>query len=171
MFDEFKRIASPFLDLDWTKNSLAALWFAVRRPAISVDQKGAVWIFKLIDSDFIDQKEKSNPFSITKTKVFQPNHIAKRLIVQDGWFTAHGYSNKLGHFVALNKNIYYKERLTKLTIDADKFAKIRWDLNLCDVNSSTLFPELPGLCENINWDNSVLQDENNLPGIIRDTYK
>jgi hypothetical protein len=188
MFKEFKRRATPFLDilprtdwdwlalaqhyglatrlLDWTKNSLAALWFAVRKPPTSIAQRGVVWIFKLNDSDFVDQKEKSDPFSLTKTKVFQPNHIARRLIVQDGWFTVHGYKKERG-FIALNKNIFYKSRLSKIIIPANKFRWIRDELAYCGVNASTLFPELPGLCEHIVWDYSILEDEREIPGASR----
>jgi hypothetical protein len=128
--------------LDWTKNPLAALWFAVKSPPskseIGEDMPGVIWIlyFKLDD---IVKTNKFKPFNITKTMVFRPRYLTQRLVAQDGWFTIHF--------------------LTKLVIPPSKFHEMRNKLDRFNINKATLFPDLDGLCSHIQWQNSLLEDE------------
>jgi len=74
--------------LDWTRNPLAALWFAVRDSG--KEKYGVVWAFALLESKPLEVTKVENPFEIKETKVFQPTHISNRFIAQAGWFTIHG---------------------------------------------------------------------------------
>lgn len=176
MFEEFKKRSRPFLDfrpesdwdwlalaqhhgmatrlLDWTKNPLAALWFVVREPKKNLEQRGVVWVFKVMQEDIVDANEKNSPFENNRTKVFQPNHITKRIVAQDGWFTVHKYVDSKKQFLRFDKLKDYKKCLIKLSIAADNFERIREQLEDCGISDASLFPDLDGLCRYIVWNKS-----------------
>lgn len=183
MFDEFRRRSLPFLDrfpeskwdwlalmqhhglatrlLDWTANPLAALWFATSKPPKkdnNNERPGVVWIFKPALIDMVDIDKSKDPFQGKRTQVFQPSHVTRRIIAQFGWFTAHKYLDD-GKFVPLEKNRFYKTRLKKIIIPPSLFPELRSRLNRFGVNAGVLFPDLVGLCETIQWENSYLDDE------------
>ena len=181
MLEDFKRQALPFLDhtpasdwewlamaqhfgmatrlLDWTINPLAALWFAVERPATD-KFPGVVWYFEKTDEELLDVELLADPFGIDKTRVFQPRHITRRIIAQSGWFTAHRYlETKAKKFVALNNNSRYKSRLSKLVIPPGAFADLRRDLDQFGVNASSLYGGLDGVCRHVEWLHSLMADE------------
>ena len=184
MIQEFKRRSLPLLDvqiksdwdwlavaqhhglatrlLDWTINPLAALWFAVRRPPEKkndINRPGVVWMLTPEGSDVADTSNNTSPFSVSRTKVFRPNHIVSRLVNQAGSFTVHQHMNSENRFVSLESNNKYSSKLTKLLIPPDGFAGMRANLNIFNVNASTLFPDIDGLCKHIQWTNTLLEDE------------
>lgn len=184
MFRDFKRRAVPLLHvhpnstwdwlaiaqhhglatrlLDWTLNPLAALWFAVARPPIvekGKPQPGVVWILRPKQSDYVPPTLKKSPFKIERTRIFRPTHIAPRLVNQVGWFTVHKFLKSEGCFIALEKNKAYGAKLTKLRIPPDSFVDMRWELSRFNVTEATLFPDIDGLCAEIQWNNSYLSDE------------
>jgi hypothetical protein len=164
--------------LDWTSNPLAALWFAVKQPA-SKDENGkighgVVWVFRPTGEDYIDFSEiddddtKPSPFRGTRTKVFQPNHVTRRIVAQSGWFTVHKFDSDKPGFVALGNNKQYKNRLQKLCIPPDAFPVLREELDRCGVNNASLFPDLDGICSRVQWTYIPLRDETRKIGIHRD---
>jgi len=179
MFQDFKRQALPLLQfrpsddwdwlalaqhhsmatrlLDWTSNPIAALWFAVRRPAID-DKPGVVWAFDSNPNDYVPTDMKDSPFSLSRTVVFRPRHITRRIIVQAGWFTVHKYLID-GHFVALENHSRYKRRLQKIIIPPLKFSDIRWELDRWGFNAANLYADLDGLCGHVEWQHSLMDDE------------
>jgi hypothetical protein len=62
-------------------------------------------------------------------------------------------------FVALDNNRRFKPRLVKFTIEAAAFPHIRKHLDGCGVNRYTLFPDLVGLCDHLEWRYTKLPDE------------
>ncbi|NTW88759.1 MAG: FRG domain-containing protein, partial [Desulfobulbaceae bacterium] len=60
--------------LDWTKNPLAALWFAVRKPAKEKNKNGVVWVLKAEKRDIVIDTETKKPFEGSRTNIFEPNH-------------------------------------------------------------------------------------------------
>jgi hypothetical protein len=54
-------------------------------------------------------------------------------------------------FVPLDWNKRYKERLLKLEVAPSAFPNIRKHLNGCGINRFTLFPDLSGLCDHLEW--------------------
>jgi len=187
MLLEFKRQALPFLDripdndwdwlalaqhhglgtrlLDWTTNPFAALWFAVEKPPKKQSKNtksylpGVVWIFDASADHYITDYEKSSPFEIKRTMIFRPKHITRRIVAQFGWFTVHKWMKSQNRFIPLENIKRYKNQLQKVTIPYDLFASIRRELDRCGFNASSLFPDLDGLCQNILWQNTLLQDE------------
>ncbi len=181
-FEEFKSRSLPYLDkipdnswdwlslaqhyglptrlLDWTLNPLAALWFAVK-DAPKKSSTGIVWIFHVKDDDCVESKEekKIDPFTGRRTKAFFPRDITKRIIAQQGVFTVHKYVGPRKGFIPLEKNILYRNSLLKIVISANAFSALRYELDKCAINSATMFPDLDGLCKNIEWCNSNYDDE------------
>jgi hypothetical protein len=145
--------------LDWTTNPLAALWFAVERPATD-SRPGVVWVFEPHPNDYT---KAISPFEdAIKTTVFRPRHITRRIQVQSGWFTLHRYIAKQKRFIALNHIPRYKKRLEKLYIPAEAFPRLRHELGRCGFNASSLFGDIDGLCRHLEWKYSYLPDEREL---------
>ena len=181
MVKEFKRKSIPYLEhqptnewdwlalmqhhglatrlLDWSLNPLAGLWFAISKPATNNDS-GVVWVFNTSISNLVDTTSSASPFEGKRTRVFQPNHVTRRIVSQSGWFTVHKLINNSKKFIPLERNAIYKKQLTKVIIPANKFSDMRFQLDRFGINSSSLFPDLDGLCSNIEWINSTLKDEN-----------
>jgi hypothetical protein len=183
MFDEFKRTSVALTDLqpqtewdflaiaqhhglptrllDWTYSALAALWFAVEKEPAEVKSKkqnAVVWMLKTKVADFIDEKDRSSPFERQPTGIYRPRVITRRIAAQGGVFTAHRMMKEEG-FVALDKNRRFRDRLVKFTVEASAFPHIRKHLDGCGVNCSTLFPDLVGLCNHLEWRYTKLSDE------------
>jgi len=185
MLTEFKRQALPLLDfrpesdwdwlalaqhhymatrlLDWTTNPFTALWFAVekppaRNPKTKSKLPAVVWVFNASKKDYVSDKE-LEPFEVTRTMIFRPRHVTRRIVVQNGWFTVHKWMVRQKRFIPLENNNQYSKRLQKILIPPNAFSLIRRELDRCGFNAGSLFPELDGLCKHIQWQNTLLEDE------------
>lgn len=146
--------------LDWTYNPLAAMWFAVSEPSQVKKSAGVIWAFFPDEEDLAVDLDNTSPFSKGRSKVFVPNHVSPRIRAQSGLFSVQKPSReKDGDFVAFEKNRFVKKKMTKILIEPGYFHSLRWELNLCGVNHASMFPDLDGLCKNITWRNSLLDDE------------
>jgi hypothetical protein len=104
----------------------------------------------------------SIPFEITTTKVLQPRHADRRIIVQAGLFTVHERtpeSTVTNGFVPLETSAEYRPLLSKLLITERMLPKIRGELDRSGIHSASMFPDLPGLCRHIASQSSLLADE------------
>ena len=109
MFEQFKREARPFLNeqlddwellalvqhnglstrlMEWTKNPLAALWFAVEKVA-QPSRLGMIWVWWFDDARCCRPKDHPSPFSLKETMIYRPSHVHQRIAAQRGWFTVH----------------------------------------------------------------------------------
>jgi hypothetical protein len=148
--------------LDWTRNPLAAMWFAVCMPAGKDKdgnlKDGVVWIYNVSDEDKW-MRPTNHAFPKEGVYIYTPNHVTAQITAQQGLFTLHGSEGHLGPFIAMEEHAPYCDRLTKLVIPASSFSELRFQLDRCGINNASMFPGIGGLCRHIEWLYSILDDE------------
>ncbi|RZK01906.1 MAG: FRG domain-containing protein [Flavobacterium sp.] len=129
--------------LDWTRNPLAAAYFAVEFPF--TDQDKALSEFSCIyvhePKDKVILGETFDPFKITEVKRFVPKHWDKRIIAQGGLFTVH--HDPYTPWKPLG--------LKRILIHHDIRKEVKKTLNKLGVNASTIYPDLDGIVRYIKW--------------------
>ena len=134
--------------LDWSENPLIALWFAFNKKINSAEDKYRYIYCFIIDEDF-SINNADNPFTISKTKSFMPNHLSNRITAQKGCFSIHELiDNK---FLPLDTNDEYKERILKYQIPANLRNEILLELDSLGINAFSAFPDLEGLSKFLQW--------------------
>lgn len=63
----------------------------------------------------------------------------------------HKYIDPENGFIPLEDNKSYKRDCEKCRVQANYFPLIRGQLNQLGINASTMFPDLQGLCEYLNF--------------------
>jgi hypothetical protein len=148
--------------LDWTQNPLAALWFAVRKPAEGDPKESAVvFMFQPATDDYADGERQRgvSPYEVNRTLFYQPDHRTQRIVAQGGWLSVHAWNEGDRNFSRLDKLPPYASRIKRVHIPPDAFCDIRDRLDRIGVNEASLFPDLDGLCTHLNWYHSLLDDE------------
>lgn len=184
ILEEFKRESIPYIDivpdndnnwqwlalaqhnrlptrlLDWSKNPLVALWFAVKDPAKD-NQPGVVWAFHYEESESVfGTKGLDSPFKIDQTCVYFPEHVSTSIQAQSGVFTIHHLEGeKPGRFPPLEQTKNSDLVLTK--IEVAPFHTFCCELFRVGVSPASLFPGLSGLVDKIRYDNIMREDEGN----------
>ena len=135
--------------LDWTENPLVALYFAFENCGIDDCRRSVIWALRVPKPQIVLPSTISDPFTIKSTKVFRPTIVSPRMTAQSGWFTIHKYLDKKQKFISLERNVAYNNSLGKLKISLNSSKTMNF-LNRLGVNSGSLFPDLDGLCKDIN---------------------
>ena len=120
--------------LDWTRNPLVALYFAVEKPF-----NGDSVVFALDTNDLIyidnDSESRHDPFNFPKVGVYMPPHFDNKISVQSSLFTI-----SPDPITELQHNSLYQFR-----IHSDARDDIRHVLDIYNINRKSLFPNLYGL--------------------------
>lgn len=129
--------------LDWTKNPLASIYFAVEHPFskedLSLSEYSAIFVYKpkklaRLDNSF-------DPFSINEVKRYIPKHWDNRIISQGGLFTVHPEPHKS----------WEPNNLEVIKIHYQVRKQIKKTLNRLGFNAGTIYPDLDGISQHIRW--------------------
>jgi hypothetical protein len=139
--------------LDWTRNPLVALWFAVREPPKF--DCAVVWVLETKLVDVVADGVGTTPFLISQTCVFRPRHVTPRIRAQDALFTVHKRvrdASSDGRFIPLDENRDYQHFLHAIEITAGKCPVVHEELRRCGIHAASVFPDLDGLARRIEAD-------------------
>ncbi len=137
--------------LDWTSNPLTALWFACSNEN-KINEDSYVYVFAADKSLLIKRTIEKTPFNQTTTKILKPALNNERIIAQAGWFTSHKFSAKAKCFVKLERNQDLNHLIVEIRIPSNLKIYILKRLNIFGFNSQTLFPDVTGICNQLNWE-------------------
>ena len=127
--------------LDWTLNPLNAAFFAARR----IKQRDAA-IYALRFKYEVDVTTEQPMDYPVDSAIYFPRGIVPRITGQHGLFSIQ--SNPESELKPDDKGIL---DFDKIVIEGSSRTKLIADLSFYGINSATLFPDLDGLSEFLNW--------------------
>lgn len=128
--------------LDWSRNPLVALYFAVEQEWNNFDHKLDRSVVYIWDRKILGTLEPNfDPFNIEKIRIFVPNHVTSRITAQSGLFSVHPdpakpFKSKLIETIEINPK--FRKELKKIL---DGFG----------IHKANLFPDIDGIAEYVKW--------------------
>ena len=129
----------PVRLLDWTRNPLVALYFAVWD---GQGKKAAVYAEKFTRS--IDTDQETDPLAVARVGKFQPASTSARMSAQASVLTLHPDPRKP----------YHSKTLRCLEISKTLAPVIKVQLRRLGMHPATVFPDLDGLAKSIRYNES-----------------
>jgi type I restriction enzyme M protein len=127
--------------LDWSKNPLVALYFAVEHES---QEDCGVYVLK--GYKVLSTRNNPNPFKYQTVGKFIPDRITKRITAQLGVFTIHPEI----------ETPFVSDDIEKLIIPNTLRRELKQTLDMYGINRASLFPDLDGLANHITWQRTAL---------------
>jgi hypothetical protein len=151
--------------LDWSRNPLIGVYFAIRGPVADQDSDSALFALRGIRS--LEPEFEADPWRMRGVRIWHPPSLVERIGRQSGVFTLHQAGNQ-GGSLDLERyaaELWYDDlmandpfsallpasepmglMLVKIRIAADSRASLLGELRLLGVDEFSAFPDLEGLC-------------------------
>lgn len=130
--------------LDWTYNPLAAAFFAVHDASECDESNDDAAIFAYSPNSLV--MPEADPMKIKGISMYKPSHVASRISRQQGAFTLHNPST-----LSLDSRRDDDAILEKIIIDRAYQRTLLIELANFGITSASLFPDLDGLAQCLNW--------------------
>ncbi|MEZ9449370.1 FRG domain-containing protein, partial [Vibrio splendidus] len=126
--------------LDWSKNPLIALYFAIEE---ETNSDSAIYV--LIDrKDPVDIEKYDSPLDLkphNDVRRYIPDNLTPRIIAQNGLFTAH--TNLMA--------AYKSKQMIKFIIPNALRSDLKKQLSIYGINRFSIYPGLDGLSNHLKW--------------------
>lgn len=126
--------------LDWTRNALAAAYFAVRKEFTG---DSAIYVIR-DEMTVANPEEWEKPLEMGGLPMrYIPNHVTQRIIAQNSLFTFHPEPCRP----------HESERLLRIRIPNNYRRSLKKELYRYGIHEASMFPGLDGLATHISWMN------------------
>lgn len=153
--------------LDWTENALIALYFAVEGHPRDCD--AGVWVLdptwlnrrlrKGVEGAMLSDWHEAQPYlhdleiayegrrvTVSMPAAIEPPHVDKRLAAQSSRFVIFGTTKDMRRMRARQRN----RRISMIVIPRHLIEELQNELAHLGITSASVFPDLHGLCQEIN---------------------
>ena len=127
--------------LDWSRNPLVALYFAVKNAFGSHESPEDSLIYVYVPTQKVTLDETFDPFSIDRVRRYIPRYWNPRIVAQMGVFTVH--NDPCAPWTSPN----IQDVRVRFPVRKD----IKVALNKLGVNQASLFPDVDGIASHIVW--------------------
>ncbi len=127
--------------LDWSKNPLVALYFAVRDIFEPKEKTEDSLVYVYIPQQKVDLDKKVDPFAIKSVQRYIPKYWSPRIEAQMGQFTVHHNPSKA----------WVSQSVSEVTIEHGIRKDLKVALNKIGMHESALFPDMDGIARHIGW--------------------
>lgn len=138
--------------LDWSKNPLVALFFAVNDFKDKND--GIVYKERPFCTYYLDKLNTGTLKEMPQYGFVYPNHYSQRVNAQQGVFSLHNFPNINDDFDFVPHNINQTDGYPPsfVIIPSEIKFKLKRDLDKLGINAFSLFPDLDGLSSYLKWE-------------------
>ena len=127
--------------LDWSKNPLVAIFFAVKDSFLTKEEHEDSLIYIYTPKRKVRLDQIFDPFAIKSVKRYIPKYWNPRIVAQMGVFTVHNEPNLA----------WSPSELKSIPISYDARKDIKVALSKLGIHEAALFPDMDGIASNIKW--------------------